>query len=65
MNALAEAEMMAAFGALSADRGVRLPRTRHGEWFCLSSHTSRLEVAMLEVVILRVLFLQAINRRDP
>src|ERR1019366_8344574 len=33
--------------------------------FCLSSHTSRLEVAMLEVAILRVLFLQAINRRTP
>src|ERR1019366_8573696 len=42
-----------------------MPRTRHGEWFGLSSHTSRLEVAMLEVGILRVLFLQAINRRTP
>src|SRR5665811_1863734 len=45
--------------------GVRWPRTRHAEWFGLSSHTSWLEVAMLEVAVLRVLSLQAINRRTP
>src|SRR5674476_979327 len=54
-----------------ATLGLPLPgslverRTRHAEWFCLASDTSRLEVAMLEVVVLRVLFLQAINRRTP
>src|SRR5450759_1239276 len=42
-----------------------MPTTRPGEWFSLSSHTSRLDVAMLEVGILRVLLLQAINSRTP